>query len=174
MGTYLLLLMNLPTQLESTAIIAFSDCDPFGHLNNGRYIDYFLNAREEHVEKYYDISLLEWGKRGLGWFVTQNYVAYLRPANYRDKIVLVSRLTNFTESELQIEMLMYDEHKKVLKALYWAKFVHVNIREGKKAMHDASFMELLQNVRYTEQELEIRDFDARVRQLKTWLTNAKA
>ena len=26
--------------------IRFTDCDLFGHLNNGRYIDYLLNARK--------------------------------------------------------------------------------------------------------------------------------
>ena len=29
----------------------FSDCDPFGHLNNARYIDYFINAREDHLRR---------------------------------------------------------------------------------------------------------------------------
>lgn len=107
--------MNFASELESSAIIAFSDCDPFGHLNNGRYIDYFLNAREEQLEAYYDLSLIDWSRRGLGWFVTQNQIAYLRPANYREKVILVSRLTTYSESTLQIEMLMYDEHKKSSK-----------------------------------------------------------
>jgi acyl-CoA thioester hydrolase len=30
----------LSKELESTAVIRFQDCDPFGHLNNARYIDY--------------------------------------------------------------------------------------------------------------------------------------
>ena len=34
---------------ESKALIRFPDCDPFNHLNNARYIDYFINAREDHI-----------------------------------------------------------------------------------------------------------------------------
>ncbi len=30
---------------ETQIVIRFQDCDPFGHLNNARYIDYFVNAR---------------------------------------------------------------------------------------------------------------------------------
>lgn len=52
-----------PKELTSTAIIAFSDCDPFGHLNNARYIDYFLNAREQQIKEAYDLSLAEWAKK---------------------------------------------------------------------------------------------------------------
>ena len=29
--------------------VRFQDCDPFGHLNNARYIDYFLNARQDQI-----------------------------------------------------------------------------------------------------------------------------
>ena len=32
---------ELKKELESEAFIAFGDCDPFRHLNNARYIDYF-------------------------------------------------------------------------------------------------------------------------------------
>ena len=34
---------------ESKVLIRFSDCDPFNHLNNARYIDYFINAREDQL-----------------------------------------------------------------------------------------------------------------------------
>ena len=27
---------------ESTRIVRFQDCDPYGHLNNAKYIDYLL------------------------------------------------------------------------------------------------------------------------------------
>ncbi|WP_192348725.1 hypothetical protein [Algoriphagus sp. Y33] len=30
---------------ESNSVIRFQDYDPFNHLNNARYIDYFINAR---------------------------------------------------------------------------------------------------------------------------------
>jgi acyl-CoA thioester hydrolase len=35
--------MKTATILESKAIIRFSDCDPFNHLNNSSYINYFFN-----------------------------------------------------------------------------------------------------------------------------------
>ena len=34
---------TLPKELESEVVARFQDCDPFGHLNNARYMDYFIN-----------------------------------------------------------------------------------------------------------------------------------
>ncbi len=42
---------------HSLYTIRFTDCDPFGHLNNGRYIDYLLNAREDHLKTEYGVDL---------------------------------------------------------------------------------------------------------------------
>ncbi len=35
--------------IESKVKIRFPDCDPFNHLNNSKYIDYFINAREDQL-----------------------------------------------------------------------------------------------------------------------------
>ena len=32
--------------LQSTVKIRFQDCDPFNHLNNAAYLNYFVNARD--------------------------------------------------------------------------------------------------------------------------------
>ena len=45
--------LSLPKQLESTTKIRFQDCDPFRHLNNARYTDYFMNAREDQLAQFY-------------------------------------------------------------------------------------------------------------------------
>jgi acyl-CoA thioester hydrolase len=52
--------------------IRFSDCDPFGHLNNSKYLDYFINAREDHLKENYDIDLKDWALRGLGFVVSRH------------------------------------------------------------------------------------------------------
>lgn len=57
--------------LESKVKIRFQDCDPFNHLNNSRYIDYFINAREDQLIKHYDLNVYEYVKKfGKGWVVS--------------------------------------------------------------------------------------------------------
>ena len=48
---------ELSKTLSSKAKIRFQDCDPFNHLNNGSYINYFMNHREDELIKNYDIDV---------------------------------------------------------------------------------------------------------------------
>ena len=43
-------------EVSSVVKIRFSDCDPIGHLNNVKYLEYMLNAREDHVEEFYGFT----------------------------------------------------------------------------------------------------------------------
>ena len=67
--------------LKSKAIIRFQDCDPFNHLNNAAYLNYFTNAREDQIKNYYDIDIYAMAKEsGISWVVGSNQIAYINPA----------------------------------------------------------------------------------------------
>src|SRR5579862_4849720 len=72
--------------------VRFNDCDPLGHLNNGRYLDYFLNAREDHLRDHYGIDLRDWAKQGHGFVVSRHEIRYLRPVLYNDVVGIRSAL----------------------------------------------------------------------------------
>lgn len=129
--------------LESFYTVRFSDCDPFRHLNNARYIDYFLNAREDHLKHYYDMDLASFYKKGMGWVVLQHDISYLRPAAFNEKICIRSGLLTTSHEHLQVEMLMLDEKQSQLKALMHTTFIPVSLSTGKKEPHSAEFMEFI-------------------------------
>ena len=49
---------ELPNKLQSAVKIRFQDCDPFNHLNNAAYLNYFVNAREDQISKHYGIDIV--------------------------------------------------------------------------------------------------------------------
>jgi acyl-CoA thioester hydrolase len=157
---------ELKKELESTAFISFGDCDPFRHLNNARYIDYFLAAREQQLLANYHFSLAEWGARGKGWFVTQNQIAYIKPASYAETVTIISRILEFGDYDLLLEMIMWDKKKTYIKAIFWSRFSHIDLIEGKKLQHDDELKKLFYAVCYSEEEIELRNFDNRVEQIK--------
>lgn len=157
---------GLKKELESTAFIAFGDCDPFRHLNNARYIDYFLNAREHQLLEAYNFSLAEWGAKGKGWFVTQNQVAYLKPARYAETVIIISRILEFTDYDILLEMIMWDKKKANIKAIFWSRFSHIDLIEGKKIDHNHELKDLFKTITYHEENIELKIFDRRVEQLK--------
>ena len=148
--------------------IRFNDCDPMGHLNNGRYIDYFLNAREDHLRDHYDIDLREWAKQGVGFVVSHHEIRYLRSVNYNDKVGIQTMLIGWDETTLLVEMLMTDIAGQ-LKAILWTEFTRIDPRTGKRLAHPASFGEWIQGALVDGVEVE-KGMDARIEILRAAIT----
>ncbi len=129
--------------LQSFYTIRFSDCDPFAHLNNARYIDYFLNAREDHLKTHYDLDLAVFYKKGIGWVIQQHEIVYLKPANLNEKVCIQTALLDAGAEQLLVEAIMFDENVKQLKAIMHTRLVPVNLKTGKKEAHDEEFMKFL-------------------------------
>ena len=119
-------------QLKTFYTVRFNDCDPMGHLNNARYIDYMLNVREDHLKQAYQINLLEYHKQGIAWVVRRHDIQYVRPAFYNETISIESRLIELDDSHVLVEMLMYDEKQTTLKAIMWTNFTSVDVKTGRK------------------------------------------
>jgi acyl-CoA thioester hydrolase len=140
--------------LQSFYTIRFPDCDPFGHLNNSRYIDYMLNAREDHLKEFYQMSLDQFYKEGLGWMVNSHQIIFIRPAIYNERCAVQSCLIDAGESHLLVEMTLWDEAITTCKAILWTKFVHVNLKTGRKEKHSAAFSDFVKTVLVDEVDLE--------------------
>lgn len=122
--------------------IRFNDCDAFRHLNNSGFIDYMLNAREDHLYEFHDISMTDLYKKGAAWMVNKHEIVYLSPANYGEQVCIQSDLIKLSDDALLVEMIMWDEHQKQMKAILWTKFIHFDLKTGKREKHPQWFMEL--------------------------------
>src|SRR5215471_5313854 len=92
---------------ESESLIRFPDCDPFNHLNNSRYLDYFINAREDHLLNIYRFNMYEYIKeQKRGWVVGMNQIAYLKPAMLMETVIIQSTIRELKEKDLLVEMCM--------------------------------------------------------------------
>jgi acyl-CoA thioester hydrolase len=129
--------------LQSFYTIRFNDCDPFWHLNNSCYVDYFLNAREDHLKEFYKLDLNTEYKKGNGWVIASHQIAYLRPASYNERVCIRSGILSYDDESLHVEMLMLDAFEKQLKSVMHTRFVPVSLTTGKKQPHSADFMNFL-------------------------------
>lgn len=132
---------------SSVMTVRFQDCDPFNHLNNGRYIDYFLNAREDHLLTHYGFDIYGIAREtGLSWVVSTSQVAYLRPAFLMERVLIESQLVRYSGKHVEVEMRMWDEGKKLLKSLCWMSFVHFDLKQNKVAEHGEGYTDLFKRV----------------------------
>ncbi len=138
---------NIPKTWESKVLIRFPDCDPFNHLNNARYIDYFINAREDHIMSYLGMNIYKYAaENGKGWVVGKNQIVYLKPAFLMETVAVESTLLKLTDKDVLVEMRMWNEAKTKLKSVMWSNFVHVNMQTQKTEPHTPELMEMFQSL----------------------------
>ena len=128
---------------ESKSLIRFPDCDPFNHLNNARYIDYFINAREDHILANLNFNIYHFAaQHGLGWVVSKNQIVYLKPAFLMETVVIDSTILRIGENDLLVEMKMWNENKDKLKSVLWSNFVQINLKTQKPARHSQELFDI--------------------------------
>lgn len=127
---------------ESTYLVRFPDCDPFNHLNNSKYIDYFINAREDHLRDFYQFEIYQFTQQtGTSWVVGQNQIAYFAPATLMENVVIQTTVLEWNNSDILVEMRMWDNNKTHLKALLWTRFVHIDMKTLKRIPHTPELTE---------------------------------
>nr|WP_294926564.1 acyl-CoA thioesterase [uncultured Flavobacterium sp.] len=133
--------------LRTKRKIRFQDCDPFNHLNNSKYLEYFINTREDQIAEYYDLDIFKYLKEtGLSWVVASNQISYIRPAFTMETVLIESQLIQYSDTFLVVEMKMWNENETELKAILWIKFIQFNIQTQKVANHSENLMQLFQSV----------------------------
>jgi len=148
----------------SKHLIRFPDCDPFGHLNNARFIDYMVNAREDHVREEYDLYVYKEAlQNGKGWVTGTNKIAYLREAKLMQIVTIRSHVIELSSKYLKVEIIMMDEAEEQIKAVLWATFVHMDLKTGRSTEHNEKIAELLDKVL---DPIIHRTFDERVAFIK--------
>ena len=126
---------------ETEYLIRFPDCDPFNHLNNSRYLDYFINAREDHLLKFHHFNIYELAReKSISWVVSKNQIVYLKPALLMETVIIQSTLIRMDESEIAVEMIMWNQNKTVLKSFLWTNFVHFNLKTQRREKHSNDLM----------------------------------
>lgn len=149
---------------ESSVIIRFPDCDPFNHLNNSRYIDYFINAREDHLTRDHQFNIYAYAKeKKLSWVVSQNQIAYLKPAVLMETVVIQTGILQMEEKQILVEMQMWNKEKTKLKALLWTRFVHFNFVTQKSETHSPDLMDKFKP--FENSTIRVGSFEARVEEL---------
>jgi acyl-CoA thioester hydrolase len=155
---------------ETTHHIYFQDCDMLGHLNNARYLDYFLNAREDHTTAHYALNMGELAReQKAAWVITKHHISYLKPARQGVQVRISSQLIHFDNSSLVLEMQMRDESGTRLLALLWSEMAYVTMPAGTRTDHANAMMDLLDDLDVEDVSYDPDGFDERVKEVRQQL-----
>lgn len=115
-------------EFSSTVRIRFADCDPIGHLNNVKYLEYMLNAREDHVEQNYGFTYEQYTREtGCTWVTVQNEIAYLKEVRYNSVVQITSKTIFVDDLTAVVELLMKNEDGTV-HAVFWLTVIYFNMK----------------------------------------------
>ena len=160
---------------ETTHRVYLQDCDLLGHLNNARYLDYFLNAREDHTTAHYQLNLGRLAReQNAGWVITKHHLSYLRPARHGEMVRIRSQLIHFDNANLVVEMQMLTDDGLRLKAVLWSELAFVRVDSGTRADHADDLMDLLEQLDVAEVGYDPDGFDERVRRLRKQLKHRRS
>jgi len=158
---------NIVKEPSSNAVIRFQDCDPFGHLYNSRYIDYFINTREDHLAEYYGLDIYERQKTlKENWLIIKHEIAYIAPAVFREAVLIRTCLLAFTEDSILMEGVMLDAERKSLKSVLWTRFKYFSFAKRGATQHPQKIMQLFEAIS-NGNGIDCSNFDARVRSHRT-------
>lgn len=151
-------------EISSESRIRFSDCDPIGHLNNVKYLDYMLNAREDHVESGYGFTYEQYTRKtGCTWITIQNEIAYLKEVRYNARVIISSKTIEIGDRLSKVEILMKSEDGKSIHSVLWLSIIYFNMKTRKSDVHPEDTKALFQKFLV---ELEEKDFKSRVSTLR--------
>ena len=161
---------DLPTTLSSRVKVRFSDCDPYGHLNNARYFTYIQETRTDQLLEFYGFDQPEFTRRRKeGWVIGEQQIAYIYPCLENETIVIQTRIISLDDRNMVVEALVLDDSEKRLKSLVWARFSAINLSTGKATPHPADFRDFAEACRYKPYRYRADDFSNRARSLRSEL-----
>lgn len=147
-------------EISTLVKVRFSDCDPIGHLNNVKYIEYMLNAREDHVEAFYGFTYEEYTRKtGCTWITIQNEIAYLKEVRYNTKVQISSKTIEVGDRISKVELLMKSEDGTTVHAVLWITVIYFNMKTRKSEVHPAETKETFEKFLV---QVDQKDFQSRV------------
>lgn len=150
--------------LQSDHIIRFSDCDPLGHLFNVKYLNYFLDAREDQIRLEYNMDMQKLAEE-YHWalLVGTHKISFLRPALINEEVTITSAIIEYSSLWALVEFCMLDQEKRT-KAFMWTQFVSYNMDKKKAGPMPAKIDQLIQKKALPK---PAANFDDRFKQLKS-------
>lgn len=148
--------------------VNFEDCDPFAHLNNANYLNYFLNAREEQLRTNGVLDIFDHASRtGKSWAVISHDIRYLRPARLGEELEIWSRMLTHDAFINLIEFVMIGKDKRQLKSVMHTQFAYFNIKKAKPAPYEPEMTELFNDVSlFPDQHINSFDIQERIKIIK--------
>src|SRR6186713_2189937 len=91
------------TRFETELIVRPDDIDMNQHVHGSRYFDYVLAARYDQMARCYKMSMEEFIKAGLGWFIRAAHLKYRRPLGIGDTFIVRTWVDDIQKNTVRVQ-----------------------------------------------------------------------
>lgn len=125
--------INIYSTFTSEIIIRPDDIDMNNHVHFSKYLDYFLAARYEQMERDYKISMEEFIEMRLNWVASSMNINYKRPLKLGDTAIVKTQMDTFQGAQVSVHFWIYRKKTNKLAAEGNGVFTLINIDNGRPA-----------------------------------------
>ncbi|VAX27221.1 4-hydroxybenzoyl-CoA thioesterase family active site [hydrothermal vent metagenome] len=125
--------INIYSAFTSEIIVRPDDIDMNNHVHFSKYLDYFLAARYEQMERDYKISMEEFIEMRLNWVASSMNINYKRPLKLGDTAVVKTQMDTFQGAQVNVNFWIYNKKTNKLAADGNGVFTLINIDSGRPA-----------------------------------------
>ena len=121
------------TKFETVLQVRPDDIDMNQHVHSSRYQDYVLAARYDQMARCYKMSMEDFLKAGLGWFVKAAHLEYKRALVMGDTFVVRTWVEDIqrTEVKVQFEILRQSGERLKTACEGWFDYTMVSLATGR-------------------------------------------
>jgi YbgC/YbaW family acyl-CoA thioester hydrolase len=119
------------SEYHSIVQVRPDDIDLFGHVHSAKYLDYFLAARFEQMQKNYECGMDEFLSKGLGWFLQDFDISYKRPLKLGDIALVYTNIVELEKNGSVVAFRILNQQTNKLVATGKGKFALVDIQSAR-------------------------------------------
>lgn len=119
------------TRFETELQVRPDDIDMNQHVHASRYSDYLLAARYDQMARCYKMSMEEFLKAGLGWFVRTMHVDYKRPLVLGECFIVRTWVEDMTSDSVRVDFQIIKKQNNKLASDGYAVYTMVNLGTGR-------------------------------------------
>lgn len=119
------------SEFQSCVQVRPDDIDLFGHVHSAKYLDYFLAARFEQMQKNYNCGMDEFLSKGLGWFLQDFDISYKRPLKLGDTAMVYTNIMELQNNGSIVAFRILNQQSNKLVATGKGKFALVDIQSAR-------------------------------------------
>ncbi|HXG46736.1 MAG TPA: acyl-CoA thioesterase [Methylomirabilota bacterium] len=119
------------TRFETELQVRPDDIDMNQHVHASRYQDYVLAARYEQMARCYKMSMEEFARAGLGWFVKVAHLEYKRALGLGERFIVRTWVDNIGRQTVKVcfEIVRHPNGKLCCDG--WFEYTLINLRTGR-------------------------------------------